>query len=338
MRKNNTMKLLSRSVIVAILCLVMTLSCGPEKSLQKIIDTIPSKHLENYSFDENSSIRERLNSSDQMILDYIRDMDMNPDYLFYDLSEPEISMIDDYFKLLPPYFQKVLKERLIGIYFIENFYSSGLTDFVLSEEGKIYTILFLNPEILGKSISELFTSKDMSCFMRDNDGLSLEINISDDYSGLLYILVHEAAHIVDYVDRKTPYVHNVMKDLGCIREENAPFTEQFWDSYDRPVDFLLISYNEKLNFYTQSADKKISPNDMLSVYQEFQSTPFASLYSYSNWAEDFADYITLYYLTHYLGMNYRIGIFDNGKTLFDYEPFANRTVSDRFYQLDDILN
>jgi hypothetical protein len=314
--------------------ILLVFSCRKETSTEKYIAGIPAKQLENYTFDRTSPLWERVSASDAMVLENIRGMDQRPDYEFYPLSEKEKSLLKESFQLLPPSFQEVLQERLIGIYFIQDFFSSGLTDFVLSEEGEVYTILFLNPRVFDNTISQLLTYRDNSCFDMADGDLELEIRITGDYSGLLYILMHESAHIIDYTGKKTPYVHSIMRDLHYNKEGESAFTDQFWKDYDKPEDFLYMTYNNRLKFYSDEGSDKIPNGEMIDVYRELEQSPFASLYSCLNWAEDYAEYTTLYYFTQYLHMEYRIRILQKNESIWEYKPLANNMVLQRESFLD----
>jgi len=310
------------------------LSCGNNRSPWDKIQNTPARHLNNYNFDKRSSYSQRLNVSEEIVLDYLRDIDGDPGYSFYYPNREEIDELEAYFNLLPPYVGAVCKKRLIGIYFVNGFYGSGLTDFVLDERGEIYTILVLNPKVLQVSISELFTYKDKSCFDWENSNMDLKIDISDEYSGLLYILLHETAHIVDYVDRKTPYVLPAMKELAYENENGSPFIDQFWKDYREPADFITFSSRSQLKFYSDNKEDLLNDGELVKVYNELKESPFCSLYSSINWAEDYAEYFALHHLTQNLNCNYKISIEEKGTKIFEYSPFKNDIVLSRVHKMD----
>lgn len=322
-----------RGQFITILCIFSVattfISCDSDRSFADKIYKMPMRHLENYDFNSESSFSQRLNLSGDMVLRYLQDMDADPTYTLYNPTKSEKTMLEEYFNLLAAPVYNLCKERLVGIYFIDGFYGSGLTDFIYGEEGEIYTILALNPSVLHKSISELFTFKDSSCFKNDNKEIRLEIEISDVYSGLLYILFHEAAHIVDYVAGDTPYVHRTMKRLGIVNKGEAPFTEQYWSDYNIPDDSVNLRYRESLKFYSEKDKKLISDDDMIQVYGELENSPFCSLYSTVNWAEDYAEYVSLYHMTQILDLNYTIRIYQKKSLVYEYSPFENELILQR---------
>ncbi len=317
------------SIFSIIFITIVITSCDSDRGFAEQISNMPMRHLDNYNFNRENSFSQRLNVSGDMVLSYLQEMDSDPNYSLYDPTESEKVIVEKYFSLLPSYIYDLCKERLAGIYFINDFYSSGLTDFIYGDEGDIYTILVINPSVLEKSVSELFTYKDKSCFKNENSDIRLEIDISDFYRGLLYILLHETAHIVDYVERETPFVHMTMKRLGIVKEGKAAFTDQYWSAYRTPIDTLELKYNDSLRFYTEEDDRLISNRNMISVYKELEKSPFCSLYSTTSWAEDYAEYVSLFYMTQALNLKYNIKIFDNDNLIYEFAPFENEKVLKR---------
>ena len=324
-------------VISFTLLLFLIVSCKSENTIYDAIKNTPSKQYENYEFDRNSNITSRINSSHDIVLEALKDMDQNPDYTIYQLSESEEELLDQYISLLPQLYRNIFNERLIGIYFINDFMGSGMADYVLSENGEIYTILILNPIVLESSLSELMTYKDSSCFSTNDRQYKVNIEISDEYSGLLYILMHEATHIVDYIEHVSPYVEPNMKELGMTRETGTPFTDQFWNDYRELKDIISVEYRERIHFYAKSEKDQIANREIPLVYRELMTSPFTSLYSYYSWAEDLAEYITLYYFTQIMGMQYKISIFENELPILEYEPFLNELVLSRADKIDITL-
>lgn len=269
-----------------------------------------------------------------MVLNYIRQIDGVSDYDLYTLTDEEKRMFGEYIELLPSLYREVLQERLLAIYFVEDLVTSGLTDFVLSDSDDVYSILFINPKVFELTISELITFKDQSCFIYDHEGPILQIDVSGDYSGLLYILMHEATHIVDYALGITPYTDKSLKQLHLVRKDESDFVSRIWQDYDETVEYLFLSFPEKLNFYSTDEDDKVSFDHLLGIYQELRNSPFVSLYSTINWAEDLAEYATFYYFTNDLNMDYKITIRENGTTIFDYSPFSSSLVVQRADFLD----
>lgn len=322
-----------RNICLAAAALSLVLSCRTTQSLAELIETIPAKNLENYAFSTDIEIAGRLNISSDIVMSYLNEYD-NPadDYALYVPTEGEQAMLSEYIELLPEHYQSVLKERLISFYFVENFLGSGMADYVLSETNEIYVTLVINPIVFEKDLSELLTYKENTLYRSGGDGFSVNMDVTGDYSGLLYILTHECTHIVDYVDRITPYVEPGLYTLIGENPKTSPFTTPHWNDYYEPKD--PPAYRDKLHFYTTDEKKRIPDTEMADIYTELQITPFVSLYSYLSWAEDLAEYCTLYHLTQNLGLTYSIRLTSGGAAVFEYEPFDDPEMIKRAEVLD----
>ncbi len=322
-----------RISVITILLTTFLFSCTPTKTFHEKNRNIPAKKMENYSFLPDSPLIDRIDISSDIVLDYMKNMDKDDTYSIYKLSEVELQQFGYYLQLLPVTYKKILQERLLGIYFIENLLGSGLADSVVAGSDEIYSILILNPIVLKKSLTELLTYKENTCFNNDNENIGLEIKVSDDYLGLLYILLHESTHIVDYIKGITPFVEPDMVKLYGENKDASPFTTEYWDDYRQFKDSIPGRYRGKINFYSNMKNLKISNTEILEVYSDFSKTPFATLYSYSNWAEDLADYCTVYYLTRIMKLDYRICIYNKNEQVFTYEPFNNPLILERVDRL-----
>ena len=109
-----------------------------------------------------------------------------------------------------------------------------MADYVLSKTDEVYVILVLNPVVFEKDLSELLTYKENTVYRAAGTGPAVSIEVTGDYSGLLYILTHECTHIVDYVDRITPYIEPGINTLFGETENPTPFTDPHWSSYHEP--------------------------------------------------------------------------------------------------------
>ena len=191
----------------------------------------------------------------------------------------------------------------------------------------IYTILILNPVAFDKDFSQLLTYKEKTNYALDDGNFDVEIEVSGGYPGILYILSHECTHITDYVDGITPYVEPGLFKLFGENDNAAVFTHECWENYYEPKH--PPEYKERLKFYWTEENEKIPGAELPLVYAELATTPFVSLYSYLTWAEDLAEYCTMYHLTQNLGSTYTIRLTNNGAPVLEYRPFDNPLVLGR---------
>ena len=292
------------------------------------LSLIKAKNLKFYEFNRQSDLPDRIGTAPDFVLDYWSQQD-GRQYAAHDLSPEERDIFRQCLADLPETYKTILKERLIGIYVVDDFLGSGLADYVLDENDRVYTILLFNPLVLQDNLTDLVTRKENTCFIPDRPDMSIAVNLDDRLPGLLYILMHEATHIVDYVNRCTPYVEpDILKIKGNFSEPR-PFTDRLWADYTRFRDDCVFAYKDQVTFYGMSQGPKITISAAADVYRAMAGVPVASLYGTFNWAEDFAEYMTFRYLTKEKGTDYTITVSDKGKIVFQYQPFENEQVADR---------
>jgi len=297
----------------------------------------PVHNYKNYAFSPNSFMVSRVSKTPEFVLQYLKDMDKEESYASYMPTSDELKLIDSYIKLLPGANQKAMQDTLLGIYFVKNFKGSGFTDFVLDEEGRIYTILILHPDTLRVGFEEWVNLKEGSAFLDDDESVSVKVKCKSDYVGLLYILLHESTHILDYTTPITPYPEPNIKEVrgGAESPYKNEFTKGVWAEYDKPIKKYVRSYDGKVSFYGLGGDPKLKLSQASKIYKELSSTQFSSLYATQNWAEDLAEFVTWYHYTQVLGGDYEIVVSKEGKELFSYKPFTNPLVKDRNYSAFD---
>lgn len=301
----------------------------PEFSAQSI-RAIPGRNLKDYQFNPESKLISRIKINPDAALDYFRQLDSNPNYSLYQPSQEERQLMLDSFTQLPPLTQKVLKERLAGIYFVNHLLGSGLTEFILNDQDEIYIIMAFNPAIFKKNINQWLTDKENTCFIPNKEGLRLEIEVNPKLSGFFGILLHESVHAVDYVVGITPFVEPALQKIRKPLTKKSDFILGIWQEYqipDKSADFL---WRPKLTFYGSKNGPLILLEKAPEVYAQLLASPFVSLYSTLLWAEDLAEFVMFYHLTQKMRNPYRIQIKNAGKILSSYEPMLSKQVKDRF--------
>ena len=169
-----------------------------------------------------------------VVLNYLMKLDNRTDYEPYAPGGNEMKIIESAVASLPPKHTEVLKKRLIGIYFIRNFFGNGLADWVVDPHNTVYTILVFNAGVFSRNLTELLTEKEKTCFLADDPEYDIHIDCGKKYNGFHYILVHEATHAVDYVINMTPYADREYRDHLKISASETEFTKSIWIGYDSP--------------------------------------------------------------------------------------------------------
>ncbi len=295
------------------------------------------KQFENYEFDPDSTFVARVKEPPDFVMNYIRDMD-EMKYSSYNPSKEELNIIEEAFKYLPPVHKKILKERVLGVYFIDSFLGSGMADWVADHEKNVYCTLFFNPIIFKMNISEWLTYKEKTCFIKDSEAIDIVINGGTASSAFLGILLHESTHIVDYVKNITPFVEHATRAISVVKGQrihNKSFVEKIWKDIKLPVEDFDYSQRNEISFYGLSKGPKINISSAEDVYRQFSLTPFVSLYGSMSWSEDLAEFLTFYHLTQKLKQPYMISVLKNKRIVYSYEPMKSRKVRKRFSLMED---
>jgi len=298
----------------------------------------PVHFIKNHTFDHSLPLVERTGSIPSIILNHMKNFDSRPDYSGYNPDQNDLIIIGNSINLLPGNIRKILNSHLVGIYFINDFLGSGLTDWITDEKGNFYCYMVINPVSLKADLSDYITQKEATCFKNDSETIKISIDCGREHKDFLYILLHESVHVVDYVTYITPYVEDAVLPFRGEIPDSTPFTEKIWEGYDRPVqDFAM---RKQITFYGLNKGPKISITDAVKLYKDLSETPFVSLYSTMNWAEDSAEFLTFYHLSAVMGKPYKINVFNKNTHLYSCEPMSNPLVKKRigtinfFYKQD----
>ena len=258
---------------------------------------------------------------DDIILNF-QEMGMYP--VNHILTSSEQEVIEQAFDALPPLHQKILKDHLYSISFLDNMPNTALTSPVgESEENKMFTITFRS-EILHQTISEWATWKENSLYIPDSD-YQVVVDAGD-LNALVYILLHEATHVLD--DVLGISTQAIEADTLVIPSE---FSRETWVSINKPKEEFRKSILETTRF---RGGGPIAMSLAAEVYQSLQETAFVSLYGMASWHEDLAELATIHHLTNMLGQPYHILVINNGKEIFRFEPMESHEVQQRVHHLD----
>lgn len=289
---------------------------------------LPVKQFKNYTLRPDLPLHERIAPAPKVVMDFWMAVDGRKDYTTYMPSSEEIADFKSGFEMLPPLHKKVLKERLLGIYCINNFMGSGGASWVIDEKKNLYFYLTINPKILAmKDLTEVLTWRERSCFINDTD-VEISVNCGRGTNQLSHILLHEGTHILDYVYRITPYVEKEIIKIYDDRKIETDFIKGIWKSIHEPVKEYL--FRKDVTFYGFDNGPRIKASDAHEVYRGLSESPFTSLYGSKSWAEDLADYVTFYHITQKLKISYVITVKVKGKEVMSYKPMDNQELKKRF--------
>jgi hypothetical protein len=241
----------------------------------------------------------------------------------HNLTADERRKVEAALTELPALHRRVLAERLRSLSFVDGMPNTALTYPANPGEAfRLYDIT-VRAGVLRQNVSEFLTEKELTCF--DTTGSSLTISVdAGSMDAIVYVLLHEAAHVVDGGLRiafdvpSGPIEHALIQGVWTDRTTALP-------QYRHP---LL----ESTRFH--AGGRVLNITDAEAVYSELGRTPFFTLYSSSNWHCDFAELVTWRTLTQNRGQPYRVLILDHGEIAYAFEPTGSALVQDRFELLE----
>ncbi|PKL16231.1 MAG: hypothetical protein CVV49_17375 [Spirochaetae bacterium HGW-Spirochaetae-5] len=255
-------------------------------------------NVADYKFDPATTLESRIQVIPDSIIKSLMRFDKRNDYQPYMPTAGELKMFAEYIKVIPSANRQVIQSSLVRIHFVKNFIGAGMTDFILSKDRKVYTILYINPSVFTTGISEWLTYRENSMF-KNNDNAHVKVDCGKKYTAFMYVLLHETSHIVDYVYPRTPYTDPNYAAAQGLSGGMTPFVEGLWVSYKVMDKKTEITESRDLHAYGLYP-ATIDASKISSLYEKLSRTPVMSAYSSKSWAEDFADTITFYHLTQKL--------------------------------------
>ncbi|MCU0821531.1 MAG: hypothetical protein MUC95_03540 [Spirochaetes bacterium] len=296
----------------------------------------PEKHFDNFKFNPDSEYYQRVSDPPPFIMKYIRELDKK-EYTSYKITKEDLEKIENSYRQLPSLLQRMLKERVLEIYFINNFMGSGMTDWLVDSGRKLYFVMYFNPITLKMNMSEWLIYKEKTCFIDDMSDMDISIDAGKKYSAFLGILLHEAVHVADYTIHITPFVEENTRILSVVNGEKikeSQFVNGTWVDIELPAGKFDFKEREKISFYGLGGSPKLKISDAVNIYAVLSSTPFVSLYGSMSWAEDLSEFLLFYHLTQKLGQPYTITVLKNGKSVYQLEPMKGPDVQKRIRLMD----
>jgi hypothetical protein len=222
---------------------------------------------------------------------------------------------------LTPFQREVLQKRLRAIYFIDGLPNNALTFPDGGSTAEPTYSIAVRSGALHETISELVTRKERTLFDSAGSELSVSVNAGT-LNAMVYVLLHEATHIVDYAVGATPDTahpggnHPLVQ--GIWRDDRTPV-----DEYRLPILMSILWRNERAMSITHAAD----------LYDSLGRTPFVSVYASCDSHDDLAELVAWTELTGRLHQPYRIVISKGTTVLRVIEPAHSNLVQMRLKYL-----
>lgn len=266
---------------------------------------------------------QRIKIAPESVFTMFREAGMKP--VNHELTPTQKDKVSQAFARLPPAHQRILKQHLHSISFMDNMPNTALTSPVNSGDGPIRFNITFRAGLLDETISEWASWKENTCFNQTTDSRYAVRVEGGNLDAILYVLLHEATHVVDAVMNVTPHVSEKQALV-----ESTPFTNGVWRMMNVPEDRYLDSLLEQTRFRSgRPMPISLAPD----VYGKLSKTPFASLYGMAAWSEDIAELATIYHLTTRLNQPFYVVVTKDKVELARFEPMKNPLVKYRLEQL-----
>lgn len=236
------------------------------------------------------------------------------------LTDAERRALARAFTTLPPVHQRVLRERLRRISFLDGMPNTALTSTVDPDAATPVYDLTIRAGVLHESVSEFLTNKERTCFDFSGSARTVVIEAGS-LEAIVYVLLHEATHMVDSALGLTPVEGRApAADTGLLTAGVWTDRLTVTSAYANPLLDRLVY---------RRGGRPIAVSDADKVYGALQRTPFVSLYASSNWHDDVAELVAWYHLTSRMDQPYRIVVREGDREVLVYEPMASPLVQRR---------
>ena len=293
----------------------------------------PSKRFESYRFDASSNLADRVYEIPEDLIRPLRLRDRRKDYTPYTPTTGEMLLFASYLDLLPEVNRRLMEERVVAVFFVNNFLGIGMTDWVLDREGKLYFTMIINSNALKEGLSTFLTRMELTCFRINDSTIKIAVNMGSKFRGLLYALMHESVHVVDYLRGITPYPDRRFGKLAGKTDDSTEFTDRFWRTRTETTTEYDPRIRQEVTFFYLDGGPKLNITEAPSIYERLSTMPFVSLYATTNWAEDLADTVTFYHLTKRLNIPYQIHLFKNDMLIAEHVPTLKKVIRERYFPL-----
>jgi len=287
------------------------------------------RNASNHGFDPARPVDARMKTIPGWLLDHLRAADNRWDYAAFPVGEAERARVRSALALLPGAWQGILKEHLVAIYPVQNYWGGGFTEFLPEKSGAVRSYLVVNAAAFQATASRWLSWKDATAFLSDDEDFRVRVDAGGLLSGFDYLFLHEAAHAVDYAMHKTPWVEADLKTLYDLPGTPVPFTRGVWRGYNDTETAWNFEGRGALSPYGFKGKPKLPISGAAEFYRRLAKTPFVSMYASQSWAEDFAEYSAYRFLEKKIGRPIRVSVLKSGKPVFTYDPTRTAAVKAR---------
>jgi len=239
------------------------------------------------------------------------------------LTDGERADVEAALERLPALHRRSLEAHLRRLSFVETDagLGSALTSLVETCDGSIQFDITLRSSLLHDGLSAFLTRKEQGLFVPDQSGYSVHLDAGD-APALLYILLHEATHVVDR--------------SGAIALDTADLRKYVWSEDGRalapPIDESIVS---RIRW---RGAPPMAIGETPRLYEELTASPFVSLYGATAASEDIAELFAWQYMAAHEHVELKIEVRDQaGALISSFRPLETAAVRQRLTRVAQIL-
>jgi hypothetical protein len=318
-----------RSLWLLVACLCAPLNAAAEDSALEGKLKLFERFEDNLAMPLAERIQTMPDDFLKLLIDFDKSIGIkNTDYKARPLTAGEKDLFMSYVSLLPGKYRTTFENKLLAVYFVDNFAGAGLTDWFVDKQGAFYYNMILNSALLKETLDGWLTYRENS-FFTGGSPFSIKVRTGTDYKALLYGLLHEGAHIVDIEYHVTPFIDELHKEVLKQENEVSDFTRGIWEGQKKPVVPYDFNNRDRLNVYGIFDRELIPGGEMDVMFRQLNSTPFVSFYAGTAWYEDFADFITYHHIERNLGGSIRMELYRGERLVKRFYRTQNKSTSER---------
>lgn len=326
--KHQSLRNLLPTLLIIILSPLLLAACSRFDSHDKAALEWKEVTFERLQGNLSRPLSERIQEIPPVLLKAIKDADQSlgmanaPRYAARTPTAKDATLVSSYIHLLPKPYQAVFSKKLLGMYFIDNFSGAGMTDWIVDKNNNKYYYMVLNSALLKASMDDWLTYRGDSYFDKPGKAPRIRVRTNTDFKAIMYALLHEGAHVIDYELGVTPYSNPLEKKLRGHAGKTFGFTDGVWLQRTHPVAGYDFKHRGKLNPYGAIAKKGlISRSELSLMFSQLTKSPFVSFYGGTSWNEDFADSMAYQILEQKLGGTVKVDLLNKrNKVIGEYEP------------------
>jgi hypothetical protein len=268
-------------------------------------------------------LEDRVKSAPEDLLKRFRDQ-LNVKLSAHIMMPAEQAIVANALAQLAPLQHEVLRKRLRAIYFIDGMPNNALTFADGGSTAEPMYSIAVRAGALHETVSELVTRKERTLFNNAGSDLSVTVN-GGTLSAMVYVLLHEATHIVDFTLGASPaHAHPGGK---------YPLVSEIWRDDRTPTNEYRLPILMSIFWRTGRA---MPVAHAAGLYDALGHTPFISVYSSCDSHDDLAELVAWTELTGRLHQPYRIVISNGAKVLHVIEPAQSGLVRARLKYLSQL--